>query len=178
MPSDLSVPTVKSGAITDGNCVIEGQSDYEEAQQLATFIRVGAINLKLEEMESNVVGAQLGGKALSSSVKAAIIGLILVMLYMIICYGLCGAVASVGLAIYTTLVVAFIYLFEITLTLPGIAGVILGIGMAVDANVIIISRIREEIANGRSVLTSIKEGYKKALSAIIEIGRASCRERV
>ena len=164
----ISVPTVKSGAITDGNCVIEGQSDYEEAQQLATFIRVGAINLKLEEMESNVVGAQLGGKALSSSVKAAIIGLILVMLYMIICYGLSGAVASVGLAIYTTLVVAFIYLFEITLTLPGIAGVILGIGMAVDANVIIISRIREEIANGKSVLTSIKEGYKKALSAIID----------
>ena len=119
-------------------------------------------------MESNVVGAQLGGKALSSSVKAAIIGLILVMLYMIICYGLSGAVASVGLAIYTTLVVAFIYLFEITLTLPGIAGVILGIGMAVDANVIIISRIREEIANGKSVLTSIKEGYKKALSAIID----------
>ena len=164
----ISVPTVKSGAITDGNCVIEGQSDYEEAQQLATFIRVGAINLKLEEMESKVVGAQLGGKALSSSVKAAIIGLILVMLYMIICYGLSGAVASVGLAIYTTLVVAFIYLFEITLTLPGIAGVILGIGMAVDANVIIISRIREEIANGKSVLTSIKEGYKKALSAIID----------
>ena len=147
----ISVPRV-SAAITDGNCVINGMADYEEAKQLATFIRVGAINLKLEELESQVVGAQLGGQALSSSVKAAVIGLILVMIYMILCYGLSGIVASIGLGIYTTVVVAFIYLFEITLTLPGIAGVILGIGMAVDANVIIIS----------------KEGYKKALSAIID----------
>ena len=163
----ISVPRV-SAAITDGKCVINGMSDYEEAENLATFIRVGAINLKLEELESQVVGAQLGGQALSSSVKAAIIGLILVMIYMILCYGLSGVVASIGLGIYTTIVVAFVYLFEITLTLPGIAGVILGIGMAVDANVIIISRIREEIANGKSVLTAIKEGYKKALSAIID----------
>ena len=138
----ISVPKVES-ALKDGSCVINGMSDYDEAEQLATFIRVGSINLKLEEMESSVAGAQLGGKALSSSVKAAIIGLILVMLFMI-------------------------YLFEITLTLPGIAGVILGIGMAVDANVIIISRIREEIAAGKSVLTSIKTGYKKAMSAIID----------
>ena len=143
-------------------------SDYDEAEQLATFIRVGAINLKLEEMESSVAGAQLGGKALSSSVKAAIIGLILVMLFMILNYSLSGVVASIGLAIYTTVTVALIYLLEITLTLPGIAGVILGIGMAVDANVIIISRIREEIAAGKSVLTSIKTGYKKAMSAIID----------
>ena len=163
----ISVPNVES-PITDGNCQITGQKDYEEAEQLATFIRVGAINLELKEMESSVVGAQLGGKALTSSVKAAIIGLIIVMLYMIICYGLSGVVASVGLGIYTTIVVSLIYLFEITLTLPGIAGVILGIGMAVDANVIIISRIREEIANGKSVLTAIKEGYQKALSAILD----------
>lgn len=163
----ISVPTV-SAAITDGKCVITNMSSFEQAEQLATFIRVGAINLELEEMESSVVGAQLGGKALTSSVKAAIIGLILVMLYMIICYGLSGVVASVGLGVYTTIVVALIYLFEITLTLPGIAGVILGIGMAVDANVIIISRIREEIAGGKSVLISIKDGYRKAMSAILD----------
>ncbi len=163
----ISVPKVES-AIKDGSCVINGMSDYDEAEQLATFIRVGAIYLKLEEMESSVAGAQLGGKALSSSVKAAIIGLILVMLFMILNYSLSGVVASIGLAIYTTVTVALIYLFEITLTLPGIAGVILGIGMAVDANVIIISRIREEIAAGKSVLTSIKTGYKKAMSAIID----------
>ena len=151
----ISVPKVES-AIKDGSCVINGMSDYDEAEQLATFIRVGAINLKLEEMESSVAGAQLGGKALSSSVKAAIIGLILVMLFMILNYSLSGVVASIGLAIYTTVTVALIYLF------------ILGIGMAVDANVIIISRIREEIAAGKSVLTSIKTGYKKAMSAIID----------
>jgi SecD/SecF fusion protein len=163
----ISVPSVNA-AITDGQCIIEGQSSYEEAEQLATFIRVGAINLELEELESSVQGAQLGGQALTSSVKAGLIGLILVMLYMIFNYSLSGVVASVGLAIYTTIVIALIYLFEITLTLPGIAGVILGIGMAVDANVIIISRMREEVASGKAVLTSIKEGYKKAMSAILD----------
>ncbi len=163
----LSVPTV-SAAITDGNCVINGMDSYEEAEQLATFIRVGAMTLELEELESNVVGAQLGGQALSSSIKAAAIGLILVMLFMIIMYGISGVAASIGLALYTALVIAFIYWFEITLTLPGIAGIILGIGMAVDANVIIFARIREELAGGKTVLTSIKEGYKKALSAILD----------
>ena len=163
----ISVPSV-SAVIKDGNCIINGMSNYEEAERLATFIRVGAINLPLEELESNVVGAQLGGKALSGSVMAAGIGLALVMIFMIVMYGLSGVVASVGLAIYTTLVVSFIYLFEITLTLPGIAGVILGIGMAVDANVIIIARMREEVAAGKSVLSSIKDGYKKALSAIAD----------
>ena len=163
----ISVPKV-SAAITDGNCVINGMDDYEEAENLATFIRVGAINLKLEELESNVVGAQLGGEALSSSVKAACIGIILVMIFMIVMYALSGVAASIALAAYTTLVVAFIYWFEITLTLPGIAGIILGIGMAVDANVIVFARIREEIATGKPVLASIKEGYKKALSAILD----------
>ena len=163
----ISVPKVES-AIKDGSCVINGMSDYDEAEQLATFIRVGAINLKLEEMESSVAGAQLGGKALSSSVKAAIIGLILVMLFMILNYSLSGVVASIGLAIYTTVTVALIYLFEITLTLPGIAGVILGIGMAVDANVIIYARIREEIGAGVSVRNSIKSGFSKAFSAIFD----------
>ena len=163
----ISVPSV-SAVISDGNCVINGMENYEAAEKLATFIRVGAINLELEELESSVVGASLGGKALTTSVKAGIIGLILVMLFMIVMYGVCGVVAAVGLGIYTTLVISLIYLFEITLTLPGIAGVILGIGMAVDANVIIIARIREEIASGKSVLTSIKEGYKKALSAIVD----------
>ena len=163
----ISVPTV-SAAITDGQCVINGMDDFQEATSLATFIRVGAINLKLEELESNVVGAQLGGEALSTSVKAAVIGIALVMLFMIVMYGISGVAASVALGIYTSLVVAFIYWFEITLTLPGIAGIILGIGMAVDANVIIFARIREEIAAGKTVITAINEGYKKALSAILD----------
>lgn len=163
----ISVPTVQS-AITDGNCVINGMESFEKAEKLATFIRVGSINLKLEELESQVVGAQLGGKALSTSVKAGLIGLALVMLFMIVMYGLSGVSASIALGIYTSLVVAFIYWFEITLTLPGIAGIILGIGMAVDANVIIFARIREEIASGKSVWGSMNEGYKKALSAILD----------
>jgi SecD/SecF fusion protein len=163
----ISVPSV-SAAITDGQAVINGMSSYEDANQLATFIRVGAMKLELSELESKVVGAQLGGQALSTSIKAAMIGLVLVMIFMIAMYGISGVAASIALGLYSTLVVAFVYWFEVTLTLPGIAGVILGIGMAVDANVIVFSRIREEIASGKTVLTSIKEGYKKALSAILD----------
>lgn len=163
----ISVPRVQS-AITGGECVINNMESYEAAQQLATFIRVGAMKLQLEELESNVVGAQLGGQALSTSLKAAVIGLALVMLFMMVMYGVSGVAASVALALYSVLVVEFIYWFEITLTLPGIAGIILGIGMAVDANVIIFARIREEIAAGKPVSVAIKEGYKKARSAILD----------
>ncbi len=164
----ISVPTV-SAVISDGNCVINGMKDFDEATSLATFIRVGAINLQLEELESNVVGAQLGGSALTNAVKAAIIGIILIMIFMIVLYGILGVVASIGLfALYSMLTVLFIYWFEITLTLPGIAGIILGIGMAVDANAIVFARIREEIAGGKSVLAAVNEGYKKALSAILD----------
>ena len=163
----ISVPTV-SAVISDGNGVINGMKDFDEATSLATFIRVGAINLQLEELESNVVGAQLGGSALTNAVKAAIIGIILIMIFMIVLYGILGVVASIGLALYSMLTVLFIYWFEITLTLPGIAGIILGIGMAVDANVIVFARIREEIAGGKSVLAAVNEGYKKALSAILD----------
>ena len=163
----VSVPTVKS-AITDGSGVIEGMGSYDEAKELATFIRIGAINLKLSELESSVVGASLGSQALATSVKAGVIGLALVMLFMIVMYSISGVAASIALGIYITLTIAFIYLFEITLTLPGIAGIILGIGMAVDANVIIFARIREEIAKGKTVRLAIEEGYKKALSSIVD----------
>lgn len=163
----VSVPTVKS-AITDGAGVIEGMGSYDEAKELATFIRIGAINLKLSELESSVVGASLGSQALATSVKAGVIGLALVMLFMIVMYSISGVAASIALGIYITLTIAFIYLFEITLTLPGIAGIILGIGMAVDANVIIFARIREEIAKGKTVRLAIEEGYKKALSSIVD----------
>lgn len=163
----ISVPMVEQ-AITNGQCVISGSSSYADAEELATFIRIGAISLKLEELESNVVGAQLGSQALTSSIKAAAIGLLLIMLFMIITYRLSGVVAAVSLSIYTFATILLIQLAEITLTLPGIAGIILGIGMAVDANVIIYARIKEEIAFGKTVSMSIKEGYKKALSAILD----------
>ena len=163
----VSVPVVEA-AITNGECVISGHTDYADAEELATFIRVGAISLKLEELESNVVGAQLGSDALSTSMKAGAIGLALIMLFMIVMYRLPGVVASIGLAIYTFGTIVFVQLFEITLTLPGIAGIILGIGMAVDANVVTFARIREEISAGTTVSMSIKNGYKKAMSAIVD----------
>ncbi|MBQ6845433.1 MAG: protein translocase subunit SecD [Agathobacter sp.] len=163
----VSVPTVEA-AIMDGQCIISGHADYAEAEELATFIRVGAISLKLEELESNVVGAQLGSDALDTSVKAAGIGLILIMLFMIVMYRLPGVVSSIALAIYTFGTIVFVQLFEITLTLPGIAGIILGIGMAVDANVVTFARIREEIKAGTTISMSIKNGYQKAMSAIVD----------
>ncbi len=163
----ISVPTVEE-AITNGQCIISGSREFAAAEELATFIRIGAISLKLEELESNVVGAQLGSQALTTSVKAAGIGLLLIMLFMIAMYRLPGVVAAIALGIYTFATVTFVQLFEITLTLPGIAGIILGIGMAVDANVVTFARIKEEIAAGTSVSMSIKNGYKKAMSAIVD----------
>ena len=163
----ISVPTVTE-AITGGECTISGHATFAEAEELATFIRIGAISLKLEELESNVVGAQLGNDALATSVVAGAIGLVLVMLFMICYYRVPGVAASIALAIYTCGTIVFIKLFDITLTLPGIAGVILGIGMAVDANVVTFARIREEIAGGHSVYAAIRDGYKKAMSAIVD----------
>ena len=163
----ISYPQVQS-AITGGEAQITGMSSFEEADNLATQIRIGSLSLQLSELESSVVGAQLGSQAISSSLKAGAIGLAIVMVFIIIMYAVPGIAASLALAIYTTLVIATLYLFEITLTLPGIAGIILGIGMAVDANVIVFARIREEIATGKSVQASMKIGFQKAMSAILD----------
>ena len=163
----ISYPRVQT-AITGGEAQITGMADFEEAETLATQIRIGSLSLQLSELESSVVGAQLGSQAISSSLKAGAIGLAIVMVFMIIMYAVPGIAASLALAIYTTLVIATLYLFEITLTLPGIAGIILGIGMAVDANVIVFARIREENATGKSVQTSMKIGFQKAMSAILD----------
>ncbi len=163
----ISYPRVLQ-EITGGTAQISGMATYEEADVLATQIRIGSLSLELQELESSVVGAQLGSQAISSSLKAAAIGLVLVMLFMIVMYLIPGVAAAIALAVYTVLVIATLYLFDITLTLPGIAGIILGIGMAVDANVIIFARIREEIATGKTVNSSMKIGFKKALSAILD----------
>ena len=163
----ISYPQVQS-AITGGEAQITGMSSFEEADNLATQIRIGSLSLQLSELESSVVGAQLGSQAIASSLKAGAIGLAIVMVFMIVMYAVPGIAASLALAIYTTLVIATLYLFDITLTLPGIAGIILGIGMAVDANVIVFARVREEIATGKSVQTSMKIGFQKAMSAILD----------
>ena len=163
----ISDPIVNE-AITDGRAQISGMGSFEAADNLASNIRIGSLSLQLSELRSNVVGAQLGSSAISSSLKAAAIGLVIVMLFMMIVYFVPGIAASLALVIYTCLVIATLFLFVVTLTLPGIAGIILSIGMAVDANVIIFARIREEIASGKSVGTSITTGFQKALSAIID----------
>lgn len=163
----IRYPRVQN-AITGGQAQITGMSSFEDANMLATQIRIGSLSLELSELESSVVGAQLGSQAISSSLKAGAIGLIIVMIFMIVMYAVPGIAAALALAIYTALVIATLYLFEITLTLPGIAGIILGVGMAVDANVIVFARIREEIATGKSVQTSLKIGFQKAMSAILD----------
>lgn len=163
----VSAPRVQS-AITGGSAEINSISTYEEAEQLATTIRIGALPLTLKQVRSNIVGATLGSDAISTSLKAGAIGIALVFVIMIIVFRIPGLVASFALAFYTVLDLLLINLFNVTLTLPGIAGVILSVGMAVDANVIIFTRIKEELADGKSVKQAVKGGFHNALSAIID----------
>lgn len=163
----VSYPAVQV-PILDGNCVITGANSFEEADKLATTIRIGGLKLELEELRSNVVGAQLGEEAIETSLKAAGIGFIIVAIFMIVVYLIPGLASVIALAIYVCLTVLMLNAFEVTLTLPGIAGIILSIGMAVDANVIIFARIREEIATGKTVSSAMDIGFKKAFSAIFD----------
>ena len=154
--------------ITGGQCTISGMESYEEASILASTIRIGSLSLELEELRSNVVGAKLGQEAISTSLTAAAIGIAVVCVFMMAVYRIPGLAATLALAIYTALIIVLLAAFEITLTLPGIAGIILSIGMAVDANVIIFTRIKEEIGVGKTVKYAIKTGFQKALSAIVD----------
>ena len=162
-----SNPVVQA-AITGGKASISGMSSYEEADKLASTIRIGSLSLELEELRSNVVGAKLGQEAISTSLKAGVIGFGIVCVFMIIVYLIPGLAASLALCLYVALIIILLAAFEVTLTLPGIAGIILSIGMAVDANVIIFTRIKEEIGLGKTVKSAIKTGFAKALSAIID----------
>ncbi|MCD7813477.1 MAG: protein translocase subunit SecD [Lachnospiraceae bacterium] len=163
----ISSPVVNE-AITGGSAYISGMSSASEAQSLASSIRIGALSLELEEISSKVVGAQLGQDAIRTSLIAGAIGIAIVMVFMIIVYALPGVVAAFCLLLYTCLMLISLNAFDLTLTLPGIAGIILTIGMAVDANVIIYARIREEISAGKSVKGAIQTGYRKAFSAILD----------
>lgn len=162
-----SAPTVQS-AITDGNAVINKISNYDEAENLAATIKIGALPLELKQIQYNIVGAKLGQKAVSTSLIAGAIGFGLVCILMIILYRFPGFIASLALTGYVVLMLLILSIRHITLTLPGIAGIILSIGMAVDANVIIFTRIREEISAGNSVRAAVKTGFSKALSAILD----------
>lgn len=163
----VSAPTVQS-AITEGECVIENMESYEEAEELASTIRIGALPLTLTEVQSNVVGARLGQDAIDTSLLAGAIGIVVIFLFMTILYRIPGLLSGFALLGYVILNLLAINGFNATLTLPGIAGVILAIGMAVDANVIIFTRIKEEINAGKSVINAIETGYHKALSAILD----------
>ena len=163
----VSAPTVQS-AITEGECVIENMESYEEAEELASTIRIGALPLTLTEVQSNVVGARLGQDAIDTSLFAGAIGIVVIFLFMTILYRIPGLMSGFALLGYVILNLLAINGFNATLTLPGIAGVILAIGMAVDANVIIFTRIKEEINAGKTVINAIETGYHKALSAILD----------
>lgn len=163
----ISVPSVNN-VIENGRAQITGNMTYEEADNIASTIRIGGLNVELEEISSEVVGAQLGQEAVSTSLLAGAIGLVIVCLFMCFVYLLPGFASSLALLIYTGLILVLLNAFDITLTLPGIAGIILGIGMAVDANVIIFARVKEELTDGASVHSALKAGFHKAMSAIID----------
>ncbi len=163
----ISNPMVNE-EITGGQAVISGNFTYEEVENLASTIRIGGLKVELEELNSSVVAAKLGEEAINTSLLAGLIGLIIIFVFMCVVYRLPGFASSIALCIYTGIVLVALNAFDITLTLPGIAGIILGIGMAVDANVIIFARVKEELAAGRNVKTSLKTGFQKALSAILD----------
>ena len=163
----VSVPRV-NGVFSDGNAQISPMASYEDAENLASTIRIGGLKLELEELHSKVVGAQLGVEAIDTSLKAGAIGFIIVAILMIAVYYVAGFASVIGLSLYVALVVLLLNGFDMTLTLSGVAGIILSIGMAVDANVIIFARIREELATGKTVQSAMKIGFDKALSAIVD----------
>lgn len=162
-----SNPVVRE-AITRGQCQIDGMDTFEEAENLAATIRIGSLSLELQELRSNVVGAKLGQEAISTSLKAGAIGFGILILFMVAVYLIPGVAAAIALALYVGVIMVLLAAFQVTLTLPGIAGIILSVGMAVDANVIIFTRIKEELGHGKVVKSAIKTGFSKAMSAIVD----------
>ena len=168
----LSQPSVGSEyaatGITGDSCVISGSFTAESAKTLAEQINIGQLPFSLEEVSMSSVGPQLGEKALSTSIKAGALGILLVMLFMILFYRLPGLVASIALVFYTALDLVILSAAHVNLSLPGIAGIILSIGMAVDANVVIFERMRDELSNGKTIRAAIDAGFNRAFSAILD----------
>lgn len=154
--------------ISDGAAIIQGNFTFDSANNLAMLIRGGALPVQLEEVMTSVIGPTLGLDSFNSAIKAAFLGIILVMLYMIIFYRIPGAIASVALTLYAVIVLYVLIGLNATLTLPGIAGIVISLGMAVDANVIIFERLKEEMLNGKSLRASIDGGFHRAMSTIID----------
>lgn len=167
-PKTISSPKIES-AITDGKAIINGMESQAAAQNLADQIASGQFEVKLSLLESNTVSPTLGDKALMLGVIAGAIGLLLVMVFLCVVYRGLGAAASIALVFYTIIVLFFLAVLPwVQLTLPGIAGIILSLGMAVDANIIIFERIKDEYRNGKSVKASTYAGFKKATSSIVD----------
>lgn len=165
----ISNPVVQYGEpIRNGKAFITGNFTYEEASQLSTLIRAGALPVDMVELQTSVIGPTLGLDAYDSSIKAGGIALLFIFIFMIIVYKIPGIIASLSLIIYTLIVFLTMSSLGVKLTLPGIAGLILSIGMAVDANVLIFERIKEEIKTGKTVRSSIDIGFKRALTSVID----------
>lgn len=164
----ISAPSVNEGPISGGSCTITGNFSQEEASNLAALIRGGALPLELEEVNSSVQSARIGYSALEMSVYAGIIGLAIILILMCVAYRGLGVAADLALLLYVVIVLNIIAAAGSVLTLPGIAGIILSVGMAVDANVIIFARIREEIASGKTVRVATQMGFKRAMSTVID----------
>lgn len=163
----ISAPVVNS-VIADGKGQIEGMESPEKAEELSVLLNSGALPVDIKIMETRTVGPQLGRDSIDSSIKAAMIGYALVMLYMLFYYRISGLMANIALVIYGIMVIGVMAGINATLTLPGIAGLILGVGMAVDANVIIFERFKEELNKGKSLRSSLDSGYKHAFSTIFD----------
>jgi preprotein translocase subunit SecD len=164
---ELSAPIVNA-VIGNGQAIIEGSYTFDEAKQLADVINLGALPLKLTEKYTQSVGATLGQKSLETTVLAGIIGSIVVLIYMVFFYRIPGLVATLCLIAYTWLLLLAFELMNVTLTLPGIAAFVLGIGMAVDANIITFERIKDEIRNGKTILSALRSGSKSSFGTIMD----------
>ena len=163
----ISSPSVSSQIDSD-SCVISGSFTRDSASELADLINAGQIPFSLKQVELRSVGPQLGADAMRTSLIAGLIGIALVMLFMLIVYRIPGLVASIALCFYMVIEALIFSLVRVNLSLPGIAGIILSIGMAVDANVIIFERVKEELKNGKTVKSAIDSGFKRAFTAILD----------
>ena len=163
----ISSPVVRA-VITDGKATIEGNFEFEEAANLALLLRSGSLPVELRELESRLIGPTLGQRTEEIAVYAAAVGLASVILFMIIYYRIAGIIAGIALIFYMSLVLWALTYLPTTLTLPGMGGLILSIGMAVDANVIIFERIKDELRSGRTLRSAMEDGFRRAFRAILD----------
>ena len=163
-PTDSSL----SGGIGGGRAQIQGLEDFDEARDIALVLQTGALPVKFETLDRTDISATLGKDSLEEAWKAAIAGVLLVAIFLLVFYRFLGLVAVAGLVVYAAFLYATILLFNVTLTLPGFAGLVLTFGVAADANIVIFERIKEEVRAGRSVRAAISQGYKKGFATIVD----------